>query len=323
MNKIYSFDYIRAISIIGIVLCHFSYNFCGTQWLGNWLGNTFIALFLIMSAVLLGLSWSGKGKPKYGFAFLKHRFVRLSGSYYIFLILMFSFCFLVGGYSLGVKDVLMHFMYLPWFDKIDGFGHLWFVTMIILCYLSLVCITRLELSQKKSKVLLYFLLILCSLFLQCILTFHGLPGYMFYYLTLYVIVFLEAPSIMEFLRKISWLYLFAFVVITVFTLVVAKCGLGSEYLSVDKLSGIVSALCLLFIFLKVFNTAGCNKLASFVAGISFEIYLVHHVFAFGRFSVMNITNIWPLALALLIVGSIFAGWILNKLSKLTLKLLYD
>lgn len=57
MNRLVSFDYIRVISILGIVLCHCCYGITGMSFLGRFLGLTFNVVFLILSAFLLGLSW--------------------------------------------------------------------------------------------------------------------------------------------------------------------------------------------------------------------------------------------------------------------------
>ena len=146
MNRIIAFDYLRAMAIVGIIVCHFCYNFSETIWLGHWCGSTFNALFLMMSGLLLGIAWNKKGRPAYGFVFLRHRFSRLSKVYYPFLVVMFAFCFAVGGYHIGIKDVVMHFLYLPWFDKLDGFGHLWFMTMIAICYLCIPVVSRLKIG---------------------------------------------------------------------------------------------------------------------------------------------------------------------------------
>lgn len=146
MNRIVAFDYLRAVAILGIVICHFCFNFVETTWLGGWCGGTFNALFLMMSALLLGMAWRRKGKPKYSLDFLKHRFGKLSKTYYPFIVAMFIFCIVVGGYSIGVKDVLLHILYLPWFDKIHSFGHLWFITMIAICYVAVFGISRLNTS---------------------------------------------------------------------------------------------------------------------------------------------------------------------------------
>lgn len=69
MNKIVSFDYIRAISIILIVLCHCCFGINGMSFLGGFLGSTFNVVFLVLSAFLLGLSWENKQFKEYKIPF--------------------------------------------------------------------------------------------------------------------------------------------------------------------------------------------------------------------------------------------------------------
>lgn len=91
MRRLISFDYTRAVSIIGIVLCHCCYGIEGMSFLGSFLGLTFNVVFLTLSAFLLGLSWEKNGNKPYKVNFILHRIGKLLYSYYPFLIVMFSF----------------------------------------------------------------------------------------------------------------------------------------------------------------------------------------------------------------------------------------
>lgn len=64
--RITSFDYIRAIAIIDILICHFLYNWNYTSQTGRFLGCTFNVVFLCMSGLLLGISWHEQKRPNYG-----------------------------------------------------------------------------------------------------------------------------------------------------------------------------------------------------------------------------------------------------------------
>lgn len=316
MNRIIAFDYLRAIAILGIVVCHFCFNFRATIWLAGWLGGTFNVLFLMMSALLLGLAWNKKGRPQYGLGFLKHRFGKLSRTYYPFLIMMFAFCFTVGGYSIGAKDVVMHFAYLPWFDKLDGFGHLWFMTMIAICYVGVVIVSRLKLAWGGQSWFVYSLVILASIALMFLLGRRGLPGYMFMYLSVFIISFIEAENIVRVAKKRRMMKVVLFMLVVGISLyAVLAYNMPDE---ITKLICMLAAFSLFGLSMMGLNEAKSNKVVSFVAGISFEIYLVHHIIAFGRFSVMKVAPNWWIGLLLLITASIFLGWCLNKISKIKL-----
>lgn len=147
MKRLIGFDYIRAISIIGIVLCHCCYGLRGLAFAGSFLGSTFNVVFLTLSAFLLGLSWERKGKKACGLSFLAHRISKLIYTYYPFLLVMFAFLAFTG-FHVTIKDWIMHFLFLPWFDKLPGFGHLWFITMIVICYWGVFLVSRYQIVNK-------------------------------------------------------------------------------------------------------------------------------------------------------------------------------
>lgn len=142
MNKIISLDYIRAISILGIVLCHCCYGITGLSFLGKFLASTFNVVFITLSAFLLGLSYEKNGNKRYDRNFIIHRISKLSYSYYPFIILMFAFL-LYTSHNMSIRNAVSHFLFLAWFDKLPGFGHLWYVTLIIMCYFAIYIVSKL------------------------------------------------------------------------------------------------------------------------------------------------------------------------------------
>lgn len=314
MNRIIAFDYLRTVAIIGIVVCHFCFNFPETTWLGGWCGGTFNALFLMMSALLLGMAWHRKGKPKYGFDFLKHRFGKLCKTYYPFLVTMFVFCYAVGGYSIGAKDVAMHIFYLPWFDKIPSFGHLWFITMIAICYLTVCGISRLRTNWEVYKWLIYSAVVTASIMLMVLLGQKGQPGYMFLYLTMFLISFLESRTIVKVAEKKHMsVALLQLAIIAGSLFLIHSVKLSDE---ITKIICMIVAFSIFGLLSMGLKNAKSNCVVNFIAAISFEIYLVHHVFAFGRFSVMKIVPNWWLGFLLLVAMSISLGWCLNKIGNI-------
>lgn len=316
MNRIISFDYLRAIAIIGIVVCHFCFNFKEMAWLGHWCGNTFNALFLMMSGLLLGMAWNKKGRPGYGLGFLEHRFVRLAKVYYPFLVMMFAFCYTVGGYHIGIKDVVMHLLYLPWFDKVDGFGHLWFMTMIAICYLAVVPVSRLKTLNGEGDFWKYGLLIAVSILLQVVVSSKGLPGYMFTYLVLFMIMFDKASTIVDWCSKQNFVVTLVCAAVLAGTLVCCYCEWHDGNDVVAKLLGVLAASACLCVAMALFRKVNENKVVSFISNISLEIFLMHHVFAFGRFSVMHLTESWILGYLILLFIGIAGGYCLNLISKI-------
>ena len=103
MKRIASFDLIRALAIFGIVLSHLFLTGEGSfvHAMGKWLGATFTAVFLGLSALILGSSWIGKGRPVYGGRFFFHRVSRLAVPYWLFLtaFLLVVLCLQLSGHT--------------------------------------------------------------------------------------------------------------------------------------------------------------------------------------------------------------------------------
>lgn len=157
-KRIIEFDYIRVLSLLGILLCHSCFEF-GTNftWLGRYLGLTFNFLFLILSAFLLGMTWRIKGSPRYSIGFITHKIGRLSKSYYPYLTVLFVFLYLSQDFF-SWRKIITHLTYLPWFDKINGFGHLWFMSMIVICYVGCFLFSKLNAKIFKRNTLTIYTL---------------------------------------------------------------------------------------------------------------------------------------------------------------------
>ncbi len=97
-----------------------------------------------------------------------------------------------------------------------------------------------------------------------------------------------------------------------------NCKVHSVSDSVLKLVGIVAAFSLFGLVMMGLKDIKDSKTVCFVAGISYEMYLVSHVFSYGRFSVMNICPHWCIGILLLMFISIILAWLLNKIGKISL-----
>ena len=115
-ERIVAFDYLRALAITGILLCHFCHNYNSISFLGHYFGGVFVTLFIAMSGMLFGIVWNNNSRMEYDMSFLKQRFFKLSVTYYPFLILMFAFLYFVDDYHFNVKNLFLinmfHFCFL-------------------------------------------------------------------------------------------------------------------------------------------------------------------------------------------------------------------
>lgn len=142
-------DYIRGVAIILIVTCHFLIfgGVRGWEPLGQWLAGIGNFLFFALSALLFGLQYNEKGSAYFlPLAFFKKRFMRLFPALWIFLLIWITIQIFVFKVYLDPLKIILNFLGFCWFAKLQDIGHLWFVTMIILCYI-MIC----GFANKKMK----------------------------------------------------------------------------------------------------------------------------------------------------------------------------
>lgn len=322
MKRIDSFDYIRVIAAFGIVLCHCCFGIEGFSFLGSFLGTSFNVIFLTMSAFLLGMKWeTGNYKP-YKPKFLTKRIVKLAYSYYPFLLAMFMFL-VYAGYKVSIKNIAMHLTFLPWFDKLPGFGHLWFITMIVFCYIAIYLFTNMPKAFVKicKQGGVIFLALILAGTSQIIFGKLNLPNYVFIYLIAYILVFINANRILSFFNKTPKLYLtvVAFTVIPT-TIYLFKENTLNNY--TDVWVGIVNTIVIFSFLYRLLENVKYNRIIAYISSITFEIYLVHHVFCFGKYSIYKLINNPILGTLAIFAISITFAAILNYISN-TIKKLID
>ena len=312
-SRITSFDYIRVVSIIGILICHsLTDTWLNAEWLGRLLGMTFNFLFLILSAFLFGISWENKNYEKYDVSFITKRLRKLSKSYYPYLVVLFVFLYLTQDFF-SFRKILTHFLYLPWFDKVTGFGRLWFLSMIAICYIGCVAFTRFP--HNKLGVSSSSLLFIASVFLGYFSMQVGIPGYIFPYLTGYLLVFKYARVLLLAVGKIPLLInILQVCSVSFFNVIYFDYYNLSPYGYLGYLLGILQAISIFCFLYNICTNIKESKIILFLSGVSFEIYLVHEFFL-GKFSVYNYIENPLLSFLVFVSLSIFTGYILNLISK--------
>lgn len=313
MSRIPSFDYIRALSIIGILVCHSCFLFSApVSAVGRYFAMTFNFLFLALSAFLFGLSWENKNRPVYGIAFFWKRIVKLSRSYYPYLIALFLFLYFSEGFF-SWRKIITHTLYLAWFDKIDGFGHLWFLTMIVICYAGIWIYT---LIPKKSalNILLFSVLMGGGICADYFIFSKGLPGYLFPYLIAYVLIFSKARLILCKIRKVSFVVnICQFFIINGIAIIIFLDGIFDKAPFWAYLIGMVCAGSVFMFTYNLLKNCSSYKLIAWFSGISFEIYLVHEFFI-GKFNIYDYTPNVVLGFVALVILSTITAYIIHRMS---------
>ena len=58
--------------------------------------------------------------------------------------------FLIFSIPINMISFVSNFLCIGWFSKLQYNGHLWFVTMIIICYVSIVFVSRFPTLGKRK-----------------------------------------------------------------------------------------------------------------------------------------------------------------------------
>lgn len=152
MKRNSAIDFTRSVAILLIVSCHFLL-FGGVDGLrpfGRYIAGIGNFLFFFFSAYLFGKRYENNGVLSFNArTFLPKRWVRLFSSLWPMLIIILGIYFYFG-VDLSIPKVIMNFIGLCWFAKIPSLGHLWFVTMIIFCYIMYVSITMCEVKKISN-----------------------------------------------------------------------------------------------------------------------------------------------------------------------------
>lgn len=164
-NELYSVCYLRCFSMFLIVLCHLAqkssnvYIQMSSQFL-----NVGVSIFFIISGYLFGLR---KIEIEYKKWYLK-RIIRILPSFYLFLIILFCI------YLILKKDIRLTSWIIYLFDLqaflgyVRGAEHLWFLSIIAICYFITPILDWIKSNLKKTTKLFLFSLIILF---QIIVTF--------------------------------------------------------------------------------------------------------------------------------------------------------
>ena len=312
MNETKEFDGIRGIAILSIVACHICYGINALSPLGQYLGGTFNIVFFILSGLLIGLSIRTRKSQGGGelsrSIFLKRRLMRLIPDLWLFLI-SFLMAAVFFDITCTPKQIVMNYLMLGWFAKLPYCGHLWFVTMILFCYI----LFAISLNIEKKRIFMAGLLIVC-IGGQVIFKIVHLPAYMSLILFLSETAMIYSTDILKLIGKINaWMIL----------IIMISVNLGYYYLIENNLLAIgnlsyyymggISGITMFIVLWKLFRRIAVGRFLTFISALSYQIYLVHHPLCNVN-SVTEIVNSQFIAIISIVAASILLAYIL-KISK--------
>lgn len=272
------FDVLRVMALGMILACHFIRN-VGFYNLDIPLGCIGNMVFFVLSGWLLGLAWENKGRPPYGWKFLKDRFVRLAIPLWVFSI-PYMIWLKASGYDLSAKEVLLNLFLLNWFARIPGMTPYWFITAISAFYVGVMALSHIRLRKLPSVAVTAGLAFSCVL-IQIAFSLCGIRyGYVLILMLCGMLAFLNADTLLSSIRMTPRFRMGAATVVLSVILFLVFWGLVRKG---DIVVGtpvcyymtIPVAFLVMMIVLKTFTGLQENVVVTFLSSISYEIYLVH------------------------------------------------
>lgn len=310
----YSLDWIRVIAMFGVMFDHYICSF-GSKILNNiglQIGGVSVTMFFVISAFLFGIKWENDEHKAFSpIVFLRKRCTRIFIPLWLTLLLIVPIEYFLKD-RFEISTILLNAIGLGWSRPFVFSGHLWYITMLIILYVCFFVISRVRLDSVGWKwwtVGFVFIIISYFVFQNKLSTYSKAGPPLFMYLS--ILMFARGGEVLEFVKKFKKSVLF----LTVFVMFISQYvyQLGWHYS--HKALAIGSFICagfLLFLTLNAFlNATKQSRFIGWIAGISYEIYLVHApLIAVSKHLTQN-TFLWTL---IWIIVSLLSAVILNKIS---------
>lgn len=324
-NRDYSYDWLRAFSAIMIVLCHICQGFGISSTLGYYLGGTYVSVFLILSAYLLGIKHKERIAHNPGL-FLKKRVNRILPTYYTYLTLTFTVIVVFGLGYLELRQAIGHYLFLNWFipsiridhQPLPQLGHLWFMSCIVASYLILTISAILKISNRTKKFWICMTIVttlLCTI-LCSVSRYFIYPSVV---VTLFPLVFFVGDDLLQYIyRRVSKIFLIGLLLFfNIVSIIGYHYGLYG-YPALVFWSIAINSVLWIAATPFVFNRNYLPNIVAFISNISFELYLIHHPFCLGYYS---LAKYMPVCLAIISVYtiSIVLAYVLHIIVNFTMR----
>ena len=315
-------DWLRASAMVMIVLCHLAAQ--SASPLGNIIAqflNVGVEIFFIISGYLLGKKLIHIHYREW----IWKRIGKIAPSYYLFLLTL-------SGIHLIIP---IHQDFSSWAVSIlgmQGLGcyliggeHLWFLTVLLICYLLTPFLDQLKSSQNGSRKLLWYTFAISCFFqiVAGIILGFQIGRYWFLF-NLYWIAYILGS--LDFscttLRNVTIACLSG-----IFAIV---CRLLGHFLFdgtiwynlfIVSITHAVLAFSILIIFQVSFHKEAPIAI-KFLDKISYEMYLVHYIFIAGPLSLIHLTNFFWLNSLIAGLISLLCAFLLHTLSAYLVNLFF-
>ena len=269
-----------------------------------------VTVFFVISAWLFGHKWAGGGyKPFAPGAFLKKRCVRIFIPVWILIAFTIPLEYVFKG-RFELQTIMFNIVGLGWVRPFGVSGHLWYITMLMVLYVAFVLASRVRLDKTRLRWwLIGMIAVLAAYFImQNRLTTYSKCGPPMF-LLVGTMVFARGNTIMAIAKQHKIVVSIIALLTLGFSQYLYHLGWNDTHKAMAVASAIIAGF---FVFWATFaniNIKSANRHIEWIAGISYEIYLVHQ----PLLDVLNvcIANRWLMTAAWLIT-TLISAILLNK-----------
>lgn len=305
-------SYLRVFAMILILACHIVqehdnvYINMTAQFL-----NVGVSIFIIISGYLYG-----KKEIKEGyFRWIRKRAKRILIPMYFFMIFLLIVNLAIGN-DIRIANWIAYIFNLQGFQiYVHGAEHLWYLTIIMICYLITPILNKYKTKISNKNLIIYISMgilvqLITSYFINTQLGIYLI--YILLYIIAYSIGYRSDMLISTKLMFISLVLAGTSAILRVTARVLFDNSILYDVIVVGYTQGIM-AFCIFYIFIYICRNVKENKVINFFDSISFEIYLVHYMYVIGPLRVMGLTNSFIVNTIITVVISILTAILLKKI----------
>lgn len=301
----------RVIAMLMIVVCHIL-----QAYDNNWayVFNVGVQMFFLLSGFLYGRKDEINCKN-----FLMSRLKKVYFPYLIYFTIAVLCLILFSLVQISWNQMVVYILNLQGFvgKPIEGLNHLWFLSVLMLCYILTPVIKKL--LRKKCWVTVLGLLIIAIIEYLLLQKKYA----MFTWVALYLLGIIIGEKEIKYAKCVGLLSVC--VTVLIISLLPGIDALSqSEYSHISVWFHVSLSLSILTIFyfaLTKFWADECKvpRILDWLDKYSYEIYLVHHLFILGSCSMLFVFNNKLISIILVIVCTLVSAALLKLLSKILIK----
>lgn len=307
-------SYLRVFAMILILACHIvqEYNNVYINMTAQFL-NVGVSIFIIISGYLYGKK---EIKEEY-FRWIIKRAKRIISPMYFFMVFLLIVNLAIGN-NIRIANWMVYIFNLQGFQiYVHGAEHLWYLTIIMICYLITPILNKYKTKISNKNLIIYisigFLLqLMTSYFINTQL------GIYLIYILLYIIAYIVGDKgniiISTKLMFISLVLAGISGILRIGIRVLFDNSILYNVIIVGYTQGLI-AFCIFYIFIYMCRNLKENKVINFFDSISFEIYLVHYMYVVGPLRVMGLINSFIVNTIITLIISILTAIGLKKICK--------